>query len=206
MMKRIDFLGIVPAQAVGKEIEAIASVELTDIDEAKNFFQIVKTRLAEVEKWHTLAGFMSAEFQLTDDAGNAISRILQPGDYLRVDIPGPGSKEGDGYDWARIEDVRSMEDPEWEGFGFRVRPSHNPTGDKNETAHFYDDNASGTFEVLRENNVVTAWIVDRNIQPNTEPVSLIDKVRDSVVGMSALIKFSEIQWQHLANGLLKTDQ
>ncbi len=203
-MKRIDFLGIVPEQVTGKEIEADASVDLTDDEGARAFYTIVKNRLLHVDQWRKIAGMLSAEFRLTDASGHIITRVPEKGDYLKIDIPGPGSKEGDGYDWARIEDVRSVDEPDRQGIGFRVRPTYNPTGQKNEVAHFYDDAATSSFIVFREKNVVTAWIVDHNITPNTEPVSLIDKVRDSVVGLSALIKFSKIQWQKLADGLIKT--
>ncbi len=205
-MERNDYLGIVPEQITGKQIEADASIILKDDEGARSLFSIVKHRLLHVDQWHQIAGMLSAEFRLTDGNGNTIIRTPEPGDFLKVDIPGPGSKEGDGYDWARIEDVRSVDESDRQGIGFRVRPTNNPTGDKNEVAHFYDDTATSSFLVLREKNIVTAWIVDRNIKPNTEPVSLIDKVRDSVVGMSALIKFSEIQWQKLADGLIRVEE
>ncbi len=205
-MKRMDYLGIVPQQSVGKEIEALAMTEMTDDAEARSFYQIVKERLKKVNQWHTIAGILSAEFQLTDADGNVINGEPRVGYLLKIDIPGPGSKEGEGFDWVHIEDVRSINESERQGYGFRVRPTSNPTGDKNETAHFYGDGSTSTFMVLRENSIVTAWIVDRNIKPNTEPVSVIDKIRDSVVGMSALIQFSKLQWQSLADGLLKLQE
>lgn len=204
-MKYIDYIGIVPPQTEGKEIEAEAALELQDHAEAENFYEVVKSRLLKVNQWNEIAGMISATFQLTDFKGTAIDSIPQQGNLLKIDIPGPGSSEGDGYDWVVVEEVKSLEEEERQGIGFRVRPTHNPVGDHNETAHFYDHEATSTFMVIRDHKIVRAWIVDRNITPNTQPVSLIDKIRDSVVGMSALLKFSEIQWQHLAEGLIKRE-
>lgn len=51
-MKQHVFTGIVPAQYTGSEIEAIASVEMKDENEAKTFYEIVKERLLNVNNWH----------------------------------------------------------------------------------------------------------------------------------------------------------
>ncbi|MDQ3017263.1 MAG: hypothetical protein M3R25_11170 [Bacteroidota bacterium] len=205
-MKGIDYIGIIPPQTKGKEIEAEATIEFPDIDEAMNFYEVVKERLLNVNQWHHIAGFISAKFQLTDSNGNFVNRVPHVGDLFKIDVPGPGTSEGDGYDWVVIEDIKTLNADGREGIGIRVRPTFNPKGNKKETAHFYNSDSTSSFMVIRENNNVRAWIVDRNITPNTEPVSLIDRLRDSVVGMSALIKFSEIQWQKLADGLIRREE
>jgi hypothetical protein len=39
--------------------------------------------------------------------------------------------------------------------------------------------------------------------PNTGSESLVDKVRDVIVGVSGIAGFSKVQWQGLADGILE---
>jgi hypothetical protein len=202
-MKQKDFTGIVPAQYTGKEIEAEAFVEMKDKNEAMIFYDAVRDRLLNVNSWHQLAGIISARFQLVDTTGKEVSRNVQKGDYIKVDIPGPGSKEGDGYDWVCIEELKEINDGDIQSIGFRVRPAKNPLGKKNETAHFYSDEATSNFMVTCEGTKISAMIIDRNVMPNDEATSITDKIRHTAVGMGAIGSFSKIQWQNLAEGLIE---
>lgn len=202
-MKQHDYLDIVPAQHTGKEIEAEASAQLENELEAKLFYDVVKHRLLNVNNWHQLAGIISAKFQVVNAKGEEVTRSTEKGDYLRVDIPGPGSKEGEGYDWVLVEELKEMSDNNNQSIGFRVRPTKNPLGNKNEIAHFYADEATSNFIVIREKEKITAWVIDRNIMPNDEVESLADKIRDTTIGIGAIGIFSRIQWKGLAEGLVK---
>lgn len=74
---------------------------------------------------------------------------------------------------------------------------------KNDIAHFYDDEATSNFIVTREVNKVKASIIDRNIKPNENTSAFTDKVRDIAVGIGAIGGFSKIQWKNLANGIVE---
>lgn len=202
-MNRKDYLGIIPPQYTGTEIEVEACIELKDIDNAKAFYNVAKSRLLAVNNWHHIAGIISATFQLVDATGVEVDRNAAKNDYLKIDIPGPGSTEGGGYDWAMVEAFNEVSEGENESIGFRIRPCKNPRGDKNEIAHFYTDEATGNFIIIREGANVIAWVVDRNLQPNDHPDSLTDKIRDTAVGIGAIGLFSKIQWQGLADGIVK---
>lgn len=202
-MKQKDHTGIIPVQYTGKEIEADASIELKDNKEAKIFYDIAKERLLNVNKWHKVAGIISAKFQVVNTNGTAVDRPVEKGDYLKIDIPGPGSSEGDGYDWVKVEELKEVSMDNIDSIGFRVRPGENPLGNKNETAHFYSDEGTSNFIVIREGRKVIAWIVDRNIKPNDDVKALMDKIRDTSVGIGAIGMFSKAQWQGLVKGLVK---
>ncbi len=202
-MKQKDFTGIVPAQYTGAEIEAEATVELIDENEAKGFYEIAKDRLLNVNEWHHVAGIISARFQIMDAIGNEVERSAEKGDYFKIDIPGPGSSEGDGYDWVCVEALNEVAEGNMQSTGFRVRPCQNPFGTTNETAHFYSEEATSNFLVIRQGTKITAWIIDRNIKPNDHADSLTDKIRDIAIGIGAIGLFSKVQWQGLANGLVQ---
>lgn len=203
-MKQRDYTGIVPPQFTGKEIEADATRELENETAARSFFEIAKKRLLDVNNWDKIAGAITAQFQVIDEKGKEVNREVKKGDYLRINIPGPGSKEGDGYDWVCVEEIKEIDKEFVQSAGFRVRPNENPFGEKNETAHFYSNEASSSFIITREDAKIISWIIDRNLLPNTESTSIVDKVRDLAVGVSAIAGFSKIQWQGLADGLVES--
>lgn len=205
-MKEKNYTGIIPDQQTGKAIDAENSVELNNVQEAKTFFNVVKRRLQDINNWHELAGNLSADFQLVDRNGVEVQRSAQKGDYFKIDIPGPGSVSGNGYDWVQIEEVESTSTPDVESFGFRVRPTQNPQKNNGDIAHFYSSESTSSFTVTREKNKVTAAIYDRNAKPNKEADSITDKVRDAVVGTAGTIAFSKIQWKSLTDGLLSREK
>jgi hypothetical protein len=135
-MKTKDYTNITPEHYTGKDTEAEASVELQNDADAVNFYHTAKKRLLQVNQWHQLAGLISAKFQLTDENGEEIDGEAQQGNYIRVDIPGPGSKEGDGYDWVLIEELKEVAFENIQSIGFRVRPAANPKKGSEHTAHF----------------------------------------------------------------------
>lgn len=196
-----DYLQIIPAQHHGTEIEAEASVELNQADAAEHF-ALAKQRLLNVKMWHNTAGVISADFQIVDAAGKEYDREISKGDFMRVDIPGPGSKEGDGYDWVQVEELKEYNEGDVQSIGFTVRPVPNPLTEKDVVAHFYDSGSTSTFIVTREGTKLSASIIDCNIKPNEEAASLTDKIRNTAVGISAIATFSKVQWQQLANGLV----
>lgn len=203
-MKYSDYTGIVPAQYTGKEIEAEAFAELKNEHEAGTFYEIVKERLLNVNNWHGAAGIISARFQVVNAAGEVLTRNVQKGDYVKIDIPGPGSSAGDGYDWVCVEALQEVTGTNLQSIGMRVRPAPNPLGIRNETAHFYSPDATSNFIVTRKNTVISARVIDRNVKPNHHAASLLDTIRDSAAGIGAMGIFSKLQWQGLVNGLVKT--
>ena len=202
-MKEKEEPGIVPEQHTGKPIDAESSVELASTEEAKTFFQTVKSRLENVNGWHSLAGELSAEFQLVDEQGQEVNRPVQKGDYFKIDVPGPGTKSGEGFDWVRVEAVEAISNANEETFAIRVRPAQNPQGDEKDVAHFYSPDSTSSFTVKREGRKITAGIYDRNTKTNKQANSLTDKIRDAVVGAAGILSFSKIQWSALADGLLR---
>jgi len=200
-----DISGIVPPQYTGQEITTTASIELYDETEASRFFNLAMNRLLDVNDWNETAEGISATFQVTDSAGDDVERNVQQGDFLRIDIPGPGSRKGEGFDWVQVEELRHQAENNTESVAFRVRPCENPKGNKSGIAHFYDKTATSNFIVQRVGKKVTALVIDKNLQPNKDTGSITDKLRDKAVGTAAIAAFSKIQWQNLADGIVQND-
>ncbi|MEJ7646435.1 MAG: hypothetical protein WKF87_17690 [Chryseolinea sp.] len=194
---------IVPEQITGKAIDATGSVEFNNERNAKEFFTIAKRRLKNVNDWADLAKVPSAIFKIVGTDGQEVDRAVKKGDYFKINVPGPGSSTGDGFDWVIVEDVEDKIDTGGESFGFRVRPTENPNNLKKDIAHFYSEESTSSFLVTRVGCVVSAAVKDRNTKPNENADSTIDKIRDAVVGAAGVFSFSKIQWQGLVDGLLQ---
>lgn len=200
-----DHLGIIPKQYTGKNLLTESSVSFKEEAAAASFFKVAKERLLNVNEWHSVAGFVSGRFHLVNEEGLDLNGYVEKDSFLKIDIPGPGSSEGDGYDWVRVEKLKEIDTVQVRSIGFRVRPCANPDGRKNDTAHFYTDEATSTFIVTQENNKVTAQIIDLNLKPNNEASSLTDKIRNVAVGIGAIGLFSKVQWKGLAEGIVKQE-
>lgn len=190
----------VPLQRTGKEMDVVEKLEVNSVAEANYFFQIVKNRLLDVNQWGKIAGM--SDFALTDKDGNPVHRNATGGDFIRIDIPGPGTKAGGGYDWVRIEEVRLYKEHDAEILSMRARPSENPAIDRMDTAHFLTPEATSTFQVKRFGNTIYAEEHGRNEVPNTDTKSIADNLRNSVVGWAASMGLSYPQWNSLVKGLL----
>src|SRR6476646_1484964 len=146
---------IIPEQKEGKHNDLSESRSFPSNAAAADFFDLVASRLLQPGRWSALAGSGSAIFELVDQRGTPLARVPQKGDYLRIDLPGPGSVSGEGYDWVRVDEIERKGDAASPGslLAMRVVACGNPTSTKQDAAaHFFQEGASSTFELLRENN------------------------------------------------------
>jgi hypothetical protein len=196
----------VPEQHEGTKKDINHSVKAADENDARKLFMIARNRLMDVNRWKEFSGAASATFRLTDQQGNELNRTLEKGDLFKIDLPAPGPAEGKGYDWVKVEAIEEIGNPngEKESIAIRVRPTPSPLTEGNETAHFFDGKATSSFIIERNGSEVSAAVYGRNEVPNTETNNIIDKVRNAIVGSTAILGFSNVQWKSLIRGLIET--
>lgn len=199
-----DSRKIVPAQQRGVETNAEYSYRAGTTDEAMVVFQNACERLFNVNSWDKYSGKVSAIFRVTDETGKETNGMVKKGYYFKIDIPGPGSITGSGYDWVKIEkiDASSNNREDWESIAMRVRPSPNPKNGNDDVAHFFNDDATSNFVVRREGLVITASVYGRNEIPNTKVHNVIDKTRNAAIGLTAVSGISSFQWNNLVKGIV----
>lgn len=195
----------IPEQETGFQSNTTAVQECATVEAAADFFTLVKNRLQQVSRWHDWAGAGTAQFWLTDAVGNEVSRPPLAGDHFKIDIPGPGSSTGDGFDWVRVEAVEEQEEEGSSSILIRVRPATNPQNNKQDVAHFFSEEATSNFVVKKEGNRVSASVYGRNEKPNTHAEAVGDKLRNTAVASGAVTAFSKLQWKALVNGLVKPE-
>ncbi len=192
---------IIPQQYTGTSMDALEERISASTEEAITLFNRTATKLLSINDWGKYAG-MSA-FQLMDPHGIKAERTAEEGDFIRIDIPGPGTQTGKGYDWVRIQEIKSINEGECQILAIIVRPCAHPLEKEGKTAHFLKDTATSTFIVKRNGVRITAEEHGRNEVPNTETGSVYDKGRNFIVGMAGKLGLSYPQWKSLVKGLLK---
>jgi len=204
-MQEKNYTGLIPEQKAGKEITAEATTKFQNAVQASAFYEEARKRLLYVHNWRNISGWLSADFQLTDEQGKEADRLAQKGDHFRIDITGPESKAGEGYDWAKVEDIREVNTGDVDSVAILVRPASNPTTSNPNVAHFFSEKSTSTFVITREGRKVIASIYDRNIEANEETKDPLDKIRNAAVGLGAKHGLSKAQWQALAEGFVKAE-
>ena len=195
---------IIPSQITGDKSDHKFAVMADTREEACKIFKESILRLLDVNDWDKLCGVGSATFTLTDDKGCEINELIQQGRFIKIDIPGPGPDAGDGFDWVYIEktESRKITDSK-ECFAVSVRPTSNPVTSNISIAHFFKKDATSTFMVCIDGNIITASIHGRNEIPNTDTTNQLDNVRNKVVATSAMAFLSGFQWNNLVRGIVK---
>lgn len=197
---------IIPPQEEGAKKDIDHTINAADENDARKLFMIGRNRLVNINHWHEYAGALSATFRLTDPQGNEVDRTAEKGDYFKITLPAPGPTEGSGHDWVRIEAIEDKSNPNGadELMAIRVRPSPNPQEKGENVAHFFKDKSTSSFILERHGNKVTAAVYGRNEKPNTETSNVIDKVRNAIVGVTAIAGLSNVQWKNLIKGIIET--
>lgn len=192
----------VPEQTAGSKMDAVQSKVLHTFQEAEIWYRKSCEKLLNVNEWYEFAELPMSSFKLFDRGGRAIQRPAIVGDLIRIDIPGPGPRSGEGYDWVAVESILEENGQDWSVTSLTVRPSAHPFHKEEGTAHFLTDQATATFQVKRTGNTVHAEHHGRNEVPNTGTSKTLDNIRNTLVGWSAKIGLSYPQWKNLVTGLL----
>lgn len=202
---RLDMIvnALVPANVNGKQNDLGTTIVLNGDEQARDRYSKACTRMFSPALWHSLAGALSASFAACSSAGEPVDRKLMMNDLVRIDIPGPGTTAGHGYDWVKVDIIQdgTTEDGQEELCGMRLRPTTSP-GENSETAHFFQSSASSTFILRRSGSIVTASYHGRNEVPNTHMENTLDNVRNAIITSGALAGLSEAQWMALIKGFI----
>ena len=194
----------IPAQVEGKKLDIDEFIAFEKRIEAKAFYLEAKDRLLNISNWFAIASLPASSFEHLDRQGKPSNQMPQEGDYIKIDIPGPGLLSTGGYDYVRIEQISESSTIGSETTTMTVRPSSNPNdSDDEETKHFFKNLATSSFQINRVGNTVQASYYGRNEVINLEMDSLVDRIRNLFIGLSAKLGASYPQWKALVNGFLK---
>lgn len=193
----------VPVQKKGAfhDTESKRSFESAEL--VANHFEILKNRFFSIHRWKEYGGDLSADFRLFDCVGSYVERMPRKGDYIRIDIPGPGDIKAKGYDWVEVMkiDDRCYGD-ELERYLLVCRPSAVPQSNEEHIAHFYARESSSSFIISRGIDYIKAGIYGRNEVPNISRTGFFGRIRNLLVSIGGFFQLTKIQWKSLADGFL----
>jgi len=190
----------VPQQVIGSQMDVVEERKSSSSIQAQELFSAAAKRLLAVNEWGTISGL--SDFRIFAPDGKEAMRSAQKGDFIRIDIPGPGPVSGGGFDWVKVEEIQREHDGDQEMISMCARPCPSPFKEDKQVAHFLKDHATSTFLIRRDRITVWAEEHGRNEQANTDEGNLIDRARNLVVGFSAKLGLSYPQWKLLVKGLL----
>ena len=195
---------IIPEQKTGQEKNILESATAETDEAAKALFLKAKERLLNINNWSEYAGAASAKFTLTDAEGAPLDTKPEKDNLFKIEIPAPGNKSGEGFDWVRIEAVEEMEDEQnnYEFVAIKVRPCSSPLNDLPQVAHFFSEESTSSFVVQRKNQEVIAAVFGRNEKPNPQSEGVMNYIRNALVAVGAITGVANIQWKSLVKGLL----
>lgn len=196
----------IPKQVSGKSLDCFKTVNLSSQEEATRFFERIRSRLLDVNRWNEITKAPSATFTIKDASSRTMERIVQKRDYIRIDIPGPGLPSAKGYDWVQVEDITQTADTEGASILLTLRPSPDPTQDSKDTAHFFKQLATSSFRVEQKGSHIYLHYAGRNEIINTDNASVLDNLRNFMVGLGAKMGASFPQWKALVEGLGDVDK
>jgi hypothetical protein len=176
-----------------------------DEAEAKSAYLAARERMLDVNHWYRYAGLLSSSFQVTDEHGDDVDRRARAGDFIRIDVPGPGSSKGGGFDWVEIKTIKDNNalDEGGDRCLMTAQPSANPKEPEKGTAHFLKKGASNTIVVKRDGNKVMAVIETQDEEANKEPGKPLENIRNYAMATAGILGVSNMQWNSLAKGLIE---
>ncbi|RYG04356.1 MAG: hypothetical protein EOO02_06310 [Chitinophagaceae bacterium] len=198
--KQKFFDELVPESSKGKEVTLTESIREGDTQLAEQKFRRAVEILLRPGKWNDVAG--GARFSISHNPDQ--ESIVKENDFIRINIPGPGPANGEGYDWVMVEKIIDQtNDEQFPAVGLLLKASPDPDTDDKAPAHFFGEGASSTIIIFRESDTITAKYFGRNEAPNVHTDSVITNIRNTVVAAGAMFGLSELQWSSLLKGLIK---
>jgi hypothetical protein len=195
----------IPTQFEGKSFDYHKHVELATSEEAGLYYERIRLKLLEVNKWHEIATVPIATFTIKDKSGRKLQRPVQKGDFVQIDIPGPGLPSADGYDWVEVVNISETKNSDGLSFLITLRPASDPTEANADIAHFFTKLATSSILVEQKGTNIHLHYAGRNEIINTENEGIMDNVRNFLVGVGAKLGASFPQWKALVDGLVKIE-
>lgn len=167
-------------------------------------FIILKERLLSINHWKDYCGKASADFKVFTPDGEFSHKSPRTGDYIRIDIPGPGDVKNKGYDWVEITEMtdKYLDVDELESYLIISQPSKAPKNKNGQIAHFYSKDSTASFRIARGANFVRIGIYGRNEKPNFRKKNIFNKIRSFLISFGGFSQFTKIEWKCVAESLI----
>ena len=189
---------LVPQHDSGHSVNLEHEVIAADVEEAEDWFVTAKDRLLDVNHWRVTGSLLTQDLHLTDSHGRVMNRHARKGDHIRINIPGPGPREVDAYDWVVIAAIEYDDYPDEsrETFALKICAAGMPGEGGAGSA------PSGTLVIERNSKMLRARYHGRNVVEYSFVPGPASPADDSGQ-FSAWLGISDAQWQSLLTGMIE---
>ncbi|MBC3538593.1 hypothetical protein ACFSC6_06405 [Rufibacter sediminis] len=161
---------------------------------ARREFARSKQKLFDVNRWSLLPGINST-FQLYDAQGNKSDATqARVGDFMQIILPATAIEN-----WVTVVEVVEEEDIAQ----FVVRPSPKPEAQKqgndgDEVKHFFTDEATSTFRVLRDGTKLMGFEIGHEEKPNNQGDQAGGRgLLNTLISEGGWAGFQDLQWNKI---------
>lgn len=193
----------IPEQVVGKSLDYSRELILPNDTMAYNRYREIVKKLIDINAWQQIAVGLSAEFVIVNEKKEVQMRRVKKNDFIRIDIPGPGTPSAGGYDYVKVTSFDQYDHQNKRKTFLSLQPSPDPSTLGDDAAHFFKKYTSSNIVIKQEGNSVSLHYAGRNEVINTETGNVLDNVRNFLVGLGAKLGASYPQWKALIDGLAK---
>ncbi|MCU7619314.1 hypothetical protein NZ698_19205 [Chryseobacterium sp. PBS4-4] len=200
MNYKIDIQDLVPINRKGSENNAVAFLNCQSETEAFEKFKKLSQNLLKINDWNVKGGKNPTEFSIYNKDK---SQSVQENDLVKIKIPAPENKLGNGFDWIVVKKIQIIEKTDVKVFLLQMKPNSCPENSNKKTAHFYMEDASSTFILSKKNDTIQFSIHGRNEIPNTKKIGFLNSCRNFFVANGGIFGGSKLQWQDFAEEFIK---
>jgi len=177
----------------------LSSAEKTFADEAEavKVFSILKAKLSDIDVWN--AHSMLSSFEIFDERGQRLEpKKPAVGKFLQISLKGTMK-----YDWVRVTGIHETA----EEFIVTVSPTFDPTdesADKTVISHFFTDESTNNFCLLRRATKVGLYVIGLNEKMNTrETDGTLETVRNAAVNLGSYLGLQRGEWEKFCHHLME---
>jgi hypothetical protein len=107
------------------------------------------------------------------------------------------------YDWVRVIDIYEEADE----FIISVKPTYDPTAetiDKNVISHFFTDESTNNFCLLRKSDTIWFYVIGLGEKQNTsETKNALETVRNVAVNLGSYLGIQKSEWEKFCRHFLE---
>lgn len=173
-----------------------AEKEFDDDTAAARVFSILKTKILKVAEWNEHS--LMSSYALFDKNGGEIDdAAISVGVFIRIHLKASGK-----YDWVRVIEVLDAPNE----FVITVKPTYDPTAenvDKSVVSHFFTDESTNNFCLLKKNNTTAFYVIGLNEKQNTgETGNVAQTLRNVAVNFGSYLGIQKGEWEKFCHNFL----
>lgn len=163
------------------------------------FYNKLITVFFNINLW-TILFDDKVKFYRTDIVTDKNLESSSNGDLIKIKIPGPKSKMGNGFDWVEIKDKETNRCVEFVSHAVVLSPYY--SNDTGVTKHFLTSKSKNYFIVKKYFDFITVEAHGRNEIPNCKNVPMYSKWRNYFIAKGGIFGGSKVNWEIWCKNIL----